>query len=80
MSAAFAMLERDPSLAFRDIWSAAGAGATDDIARMLDADPSLINARRECFGHSATATIMAPYEVRPSASSSRPWQKPFRVG
>ena len=43
------MLIRDPSLAVRDIWHAACVGAADEVARMLDADPSLIEARGGWF-------------------------------
>ena len=43
------MLVRDPSLAERDIWHAACVGAADEVARMLDADPSLIEARGGWF-------------------------------
>ena len=39
------MLMRDPSLAVRDIWHAACVGTADEVARILDADPSLIEAR-----------------------------------
>ncbi len=38
------MLLRDPSLAARDIWHAACVGAAEEVARILDADPSLIDA------------------------------------
>lgn len=43
------MLERDPSLAARDIWSAACAGEATEVARMLDADSSLVDARGGWF-------------------------------
>ena len=39
----------DPSPAVRDIWHAACIGAADEVARMLDADPSLIDARGGWF-------------------------------
>ena len=42
-------LLRDPSLAVRDIWHAACVGAADEVARMLDADPSMIDARGGWF-------------------------------
>ena len=53
-----AMLERDPSLAARDIRSAACAGATDHVARMLDADPALINARGGWFDWEPLARLL----------------------
>ena len=43
------MLVRNPSLAVRDIWHAACVGAADEVAGMLDADPSLIDARDGWF-------------------------------
>ena len=43
------MLERDPALAVRDIWSAACVGDTAVVARMLDADPALVDARGGFF-------------------------------
>ena len=43
------MLMRDPSLAVRDIWHAACVGAADEVVRILDADPSLIDARGGWF-------------------------------
>ena len=33
----------------RDIWHAASVGAADEVARILDADPSLIEARGGWF-------------------------------
>ena len=43
------MLRRDPSLAVRYIWHAACVDAADEVARILDADPSLIDARGGWF-------------------------------
>ena len=43
------MLGRDPALAVRDIWSAACVGDTGAVARMLDTDPSLVDARGGWF-------------------------------
>ena len=43
------MLARDPGLAVRDIWSAACVGDTGTVARMLDADPALVDARGGLF-------------------------------
>ena len=43
------MLVQDPSLAARDFWHAACDGAADEVARMLDADPTLIEARGGWF-------------------------------
>ena len=43
------MLERDPALAGRDIWSAACVGDTGTVATMLDADSALVDARGGFF-------------------------------
>ena len=43
------MLIRDPSLAVRDIWHVACVGAADEVSQILDADPSLIDARGGWF-------------------------------
>ena len=43
------MLLSDPSLAVRDVWHAACVGETDEMERILDADPSLIEARGGWF-------------------------------
>ncbi len=43
------MLERDPALGVRDIWSAACVGDTGTVATMLDEDPGLVDARGGFF-------------------------------
>ena len=60
-----AMLEEDPALGARDIWTAACVGNVEIARRMLDDDPSLANARGGWFNwepllYSAYSRVEAP--------------------
>lgn len=59
------LLEEDPALGSRDIWSAACMGNIETVRRMLDGNPSLVNARGGWFSwepllYAAYSRVEAP--------------------